>query len=530
VAIGSNIARRGEVGYLVNREPLNVDVAPPVRIMEETSPTELLAAAATLLDGGWRLALVAAHDDDVTIRIVYVFMKGPPDERTELVVRLDARNPVLPSIASISFVASRFEREIKDLFGVQLIDHPQARRLVLHQHWPQGWFPMRHRAGPMPPMSDDSGSFPFIPVDGPGVYEIPVGPVHAGLIEPGHFRFFVVGETILRMKARLWFTHKGIERLMEGKSIEEGLQIAERVSGDTAVGHSLAYVMAIEEALSVFVSRGDRQLRATLVEMERLYNHVADLGALCNDVGFSIANAFALEIRERLLRLNNDVTGHRLLRDGVVLGGARVRRLASDDELSDIEHDVEELVVMVRSNALVLDRFNGTAVLSHNDAVAMGTLGVVARASGCSIDARVAHPFVAMPIDFATFSLQGGDVLARFDVRVLEIRASLLCLRAWSRVAAGDQVIVHSHSSDGPVLESDGLGTVRSGLGVVEGWRGTIVHRVEVGSDGLLSRVKIVDPSFMNWPALPICLAETIIPDFPLANKSFNLSYAGNDL
>jgi Ni,Fe-hydrogenase III large subunit/Ni,Fe-hydrogenase III component G len=514
----------------VNPAELNVDVPPSTRSIKETTVTELLGAAATLLDGGWRRALVAAHDDDDVIRIVYVFMKGPPDERTELVVRLDASNPVLPSLASLSFVASRFEREIKDLFGVELLDHPQARRLVLHQHWPEGWFPMRHGAGPIPPMIDGAGSFPFIPVDGPGVYEIPVGPVHAGLIEPGHFRFFVVGETILRMKARLWFTHKGIERLMEGKSIEEGLQIAERVSGDTAVGHSLAYVMAIEEALGVVVSRSDRQLRATLVEMERLYNHVADLGALCNDVGFSIANAFALEIRERLLRLNSEVTGHRLLRDGVFLGGARVRRLASDDELSGIEHDIEELIALVLANALVLDRFIGTAVLSHHDAVAMGTLGVVARASGCDIDARIDHPFVAMPIHFAAVSSRGGDVKARFDVRVYEIRASLACVRAWNRVAADEPVQVDPPASDGPLLDSNESDTVRSGLGVVEGWRGTIVHRVEIDSNGRLSRVKIVDPSFMNWPALPICLAETIIPDFPLANKSFNLSYAGNDL
>jgi Ni,Fe-hydrogenase III large subunit/Ni,Fe-hydrogenase III component G len=514
----------------MNPVPLNVDVPPSTRSINETTAAELLGAAAALLNGGWRLALVAAHDDGVVIRIVYVFMKGPPDERTELVVRLDASNPVLPSLASLSFVASRFEREIKDLFGVELRDHPQARRLVLHQHWPEGWFPMRRGAGPIPSMMDGAGSFPFIPVDGPGVYEIPVGPVHAGLIEPGHFRFFVVGETILRMKARLWFTHKGIERLMEGKSIEEGLQIAERVSGDTAVGHSLAYVMAIEEALGVVVSQSARELRATLLEMERLYNHVADLGALCNDVGFSIANAFALDIRERLLRLNSEVTGHRLLRAGVFLGGARVHRLAFDDELSMIEHDIEELVALVLSNALVLDRFIGTAVLSHHDAVAMGTLGVVARASGYDVDARIDHPFVAMPIDFATVSAAEGDVKARFDVRVQEIRVSLACVRAWNRVAGDELVRVAPTARNRPVLVSNDSSDVRSGLGVVEGWRGTIVHRVEIDEDGLLSRVKIVDPSFMNWPALPICLAETIIPDFPLANKSFNLSYAGNDL
>ena len=530
MAIRRNSARRGEVGDVVTTNDKHLDDAFVERAVIETTVHELRNDATALLEQGWGLALVAAHDDLVTIRVVYVFLKGPPDQRTELVVRLDPINPELPSLANISFGASRFEREIKDLFGVELRDHPQPRRLVLHQHWPHNWYPMRHGVVDKPLMILDAGSFPFIPVEGPGVFEIPVGPVHAGLIEPGHFRFFVVGETILRMKARLWFTHKGVERLLEGKKVNEGLRIAERVSGDTAVGHSLAFMMAVEEALGVTVSLEERQLRATLLEMERLYNHVADLGALCNDVGFSIANALALEIRERLLRLNNDVTGHRLLRGGVVIGGACVRRLASDEELRRVESDVAVLVLMVRSNALVLDRFIGTAILSHDDAVAMGTLGVVARASGREVDARVTQPFVVMPDDFAIAISNDGDVRARFDVRVDEIRTSLSCLRRWNRVPTVRSEHSSMVSTEGSLSEPVRDGIRRCGVGVVEGWRGTIVHRVELDGSGHLTRVKIVDPSFMNWPALPVCLAETIIPDFPLVNKSFNLSYAGNDL
>lgn len=508
--------------------PRNEYPRPTTTVLEATTEG-LLDGAKALLDAGHRLALVAAHDDLSSIRIVYVFTKGPPDERTELVVRLDPSRPLLPSLASVSFVASRFEREMKDLFGVELVNHPQPRHLVLHQHWPEGWYPMRRAAGAMPPVVPNAESFPFIPVEGPGVYEIPVGPVHAGLIEPGHFRFFVVGETIIRMKARLWYVHKGIERLMEGKAIDEGLEIAQRISGDTAVGHGLAYIMAVEEALGVETSREDRQVRAALLEMERLYNHVADLGALCNDVAFSIANARALTVRERLLRINAEITGHRLLRDGVVFGGSRIQRLATIEELDEIEHDVDELVAMVRSNALVIDRFAGTAVLSHDDAVEMGTLGVVARSSGRQFDARVAHPFTDMPADFALAGSSGGDVLARFDVRVEETRTSLACLRAWTRDGVGSRGRSTATSATS-TLSAPGERTARSGLGIVEAWRGTIVHRVEFDGDGRLSRVKIVDPSWFNWPALPISLADTIIPDFPLANKSFNLSYAGNDL
>ena len=174
-----------------------------------------------------RLALVSGHDDGVSMRAVYLFTGGPPDSRVELHVPIDRSRPRVPSLAGLSFPASRFERELSDLFGIEPLGHPQPRRLVLHQHWPEGWHPMRDGSGDVPPMVVDAGSFPFIPVEGTGVYEIPVGPVHAGLIEPGHFRFWVVGETILRMKARLWFVHKGIERLCQGKDVAAGLEIAE---------------------------------------------------------------------------------------------------------------------------------------------------------------------------------------------------------------------------------------------------------------------------------------------------------------
>src|ERR1019366_276610 len=264
------------------------------------------------------LGLVSASHDGDLIRVVYLFVVGPPDQRLELHVRLDADNPRIASLAHLSFPAGRFEREMRDLFGVELMGHPQPRPLVLHQHWPPDWHPMRADAGPQPPMDPDAGSFPFAEVEGAGIYEIPVGPVHAGVIEPGHFRFWVVGETIVRMKARLWFVHKGIERLFEGRDVTYALGLAERISGDSAGSHSLAFCPAFEEARGIDVPTRAGELRAVLVELERLYNHVADIGALCNDTGFSLANARALTLRERLLRLNESVNGHRLLRGGGV--------------------------------------------------------------------------------------------------------------------------------------------------------------------------------------------------------------------
>ena len=475
---------------------------------------------------GYRLALVAAHHepagpDEPSLRVVYLLVAGPPDSRIELHIRIPADAPVVPSLADLSFPASRFEREMRDLFGIEPAGHPRPARLVLHRHWPDGWHPMRADAGPAPAFGDESRPYPFLTVTGPGVYEIPVGPVHAGLIEPGHFRFSVVGETILAMKARLWFVHKGIERLFQSRSPAAGVELAERVSGDTAVGHNLAYCLAIEEATGCEVPRPAQVLRAVLLELERLYNHTADIGALCNDVGFGVVQAHAQRIRERLLRLNAEVTGHRLLRGGVFPGGAAVRALPAPDTLDAIGADLADVVGIALANSTVVDRFTGTAVLGTEQAGGIGVLGYVARASGLCRDARRTHPFADLYADLDIPLRRDGDVLARFSVRVAEFDASVRLLhRLLAEADAGP------HAAPLPPPPH----AVSHGVGLAEGWRGTIAHRVELAPDGTLARVKIVDPSFFNWPALPVALADTIVPDFPLANKSFNLSYAGNDL
>jgi Ni,Fe-hydrogenase III large subunit/Ni,Fe-hydrogenase III component G len=485
------------------------------------APNELVAVVSGLFARGMRLALVSGHDDGEEMRVVYLFTSGPPDVRIEIEVPLDRSRPEIPTLSALSFPASRFERELRDLFGIEPIDHPQPRRLVLHQHWPEDWFPMRKDAGPPPSMAASTEQFPFVPVTGTGVYEIPVGPVHAGLIEPGHFRFWVVGETILRMKARLWFVHKGIERLFEGKHVMAGLDIAERISGDSAVGHTIAFCQAVEDARQVVVPDHAQILRAVLLELERVYNHVADIGALCNDVGFGLAQAWALSLREELLQLNRAVTGHRLLRGGVVPGGAHVQRLPTHDELGRIGHRFDELVEVASSNAFVMERFTGTATLDESHARDLGLVGPAARASGVTFDARTAHPFVDLAEEFIPATRGDGDVLARYQIRIDEVRASLRLLVDLLERSGP----LHAHATRGDPSER----LSGSGVGIAEGWRGATVHRVELDG-GLLTRVKVVDPSFLNWPAIPISLANTIVPDFPLANKSFNLSYAGNDL
>ncbi|BBZ23630.1 NADH-quinone oxidoreductase subunit C [Mycolicibacter hiberniae] len=490
----------------------------PITRRQAITADQLVGAATGLLVEGFRLALMAAHDDGDTLRVVYLFLAGRPDRRTELTLTVPATDPGIPSLARLSFQAGRFEREILDLYGITPLGHPQPRRLVRHAHWPPDWHPMRNDAG-NPGDFVAADHFPFLTVEGAGVYEIPVGPVHAGLIEPGHFRFSVVGESVLRLKARLWFVHRGIERLFQGRTAGAAVDLAERISGDTSAGHALAHSLAVEDALGVELPDAAHVLRALLIELERLYNHAADLGALANDVGFGLANSHALRVRELVLRINDQVSGHRLLRGAISPGGVALQALPDPDRLQELADDIAEIAELTLGNSTIYDRFAGTSVLHREDALAMGTLGYVARASGLVTDARLDHPTTELPITEVTAT--GGDVLARYTVRRDEFAASVALCRT----------LIDNHT--GPIVVREPLPPVTgtgSGIGIVEGWRGSIVHRVEVGSDGLIRRAKIVDPSWFNWPALPVAMADTIVPDFPLTNKSFNLSYAGNDL
>ncbi len=487
-----------------------------------------VAEAGLLLDAGWRLALMAGHEDADRMRVVASFLR-PVGERAELTVEVPLDDPWIPTLAHISFPAGRFEREIRDLYGITPAEHPLPHRLVRHAHWPTGYHPMRRDADPTPRFHPDVDSYPFVAVEGDGVYEIPVGPIHAGLIEPGHFRFSVVGETILQMKARLWFLHRGVEKLFEGRAPDDGIELAERISGDTAVGHTLAFVLAVEDALSIEVDPHARAIRALLLEAERLYNHVNDLGAMANDVGFGIAHAHTQRLREHLLRHNRALTGHRLLRGGIHIGGAHLDRAPDLDLVRRTADEVAEIVAITLDHTVVADRFTGTAVLTEEQAAHIGTLGYVARACGIPADARAEHPWIDLGDPFTPVVEQAGDVLARFQVRAREVAASAALIDELTGRIAGDGRPSSSADREA-VVPGATNGSPRAGLGVVEAWRGTLVHRVELSGSGRLGRVRAVDPSFFNWPALPVALTDTIVPDFPLANKSFNQSYAGNDL
>ena len=487
---------------------------------------ELADAMRLLIGESGAVVLLVAGEDRPQTNTMFVHyllaLRGSPWELRHISVSLPRKSPTMPSLAALSFPVSRFEREMRDLLGITPTGHPDPRPLVRHGFWPETFYPLRHDAV-IPDFTDDGRPFPFTAVEGDGVYEIPVGPVHAGVIEPGHFRFHVLGETVLKMRARLYFTHKGTERLFAGRRPAEAVELAERVSGDTSAGHALAFCQAVESLAGVEVPDGAKAWRAVLLELERLYNHITDAGAIIGDTGFPVGQAQCLRIRERLLRLNKRLTGSRLLR-GVIVPGGISGVAAPPDLLGEIEPvltDFEEVVQICMDNTLVADRLEGTGWLDPAVAGDFGVVGYVARGCGLSHDARRDLPSGAYDwFDFKPIVEESGDVHARLQVRVREARQVLFVIeQALARAA-----------SPTPRVDIPSLPPFTPGFGIVEAWRGRLVHMVMADESSRLHRVKIVDPSFFNWPALARALEDNIVPDFPLCNKSFNQSYSGNDL
>ncbi|MBI2493357.1 MAG: NADH-quinone oxidoreductase subunit C [Candidatus Rokubacteria bacterium] len=458
--------------------------------------------------------------------LAYVF--APPQLRpaATVLVSLAPGAARFPSLATRSFAASRFEREIHDLVGLVPTGHPELHRLALHQFWPEGYYPLRRDVAARTDFVDEGQPFPFRHVEGEGLFEITVGPVHAGIIEPGHFRFSVEGETIVNLETRLGFVHKGTEKLFETLPFARTVELAERVSGDTSFGHALAYCQALEALTACEPPPRARWLRVLLLELERLYNHVADVGMIVNDTGYAFGHAHCFRIREELLRLDARVCGHRLLRGAVVPGGVTgpVERANLAEVAATVERLVSEFAEVARlclDNTMVLERLQGTGRLTSRTAKEMQVVGLVARASGIDADLRRDAPFAAYgelgvrPAVYAT-----GDVWARTMVRVDEARESARLIRA-----------VAGRAADGPArVELPPPPAGGHAFGLVEAWRGPVWYWVLADGPATLARVKVVDPSFRNWPALEYAVLKNIVPDFPLCNKSFNLSYSGNDL
>jgi len=448
-----------------------------------------------------------------------------------LVVRapLEIRQPVLPSHTPWFPAANRPERHLQDMFGIAFSDHPDARRWTRHQAWPEDQYPLRKNFAVAGETGDDTpgdSDYPFFQAQGAGVYEIPVGPVHAGIIEPGHFRFQAVGETVLNLEERLGYVHKGIEKTAEDRDAAGAVRLAGRVSGDSTVAHSWAACMAMERAAKLAVPARALSLRAVLAERERIANHLGDIGAICNDVGFAFAQYQFSRLREDWQRLNLTLFGHRLLMDCVIPGGvagdiegAQVGKL--QNQHAALRTELDGLLPIVDDSPSLEDRLVGTGVLSPETAVLIGAVGYVGKASGIDYDLRRDHayaPYHRLQVESPLY--QTDDVASRLKVRAEEINQSLQLL---------DQLLAELPDGDiavdwtAPVLNAEGLG-------LVEGWRGEILCYVRFGEAGRIARFFPRDPSWLNWPALEQLIHDNIVPDFPVCNKSVNGSYSGHDL
>jgi Ni,Fe-hydrogenase III large subunit/Ni,Fe-hydrogenase III component G len=429
-----------------------------------------------------------------------------------------------PSLTHWFPVADRLQRALYDLLGMEA-DIGDTRPWLRHDGWPEHGFPLRRDAAAAEPQPQPGRPYPFVAVTGDGVHEIAVGPVHAGTIEPGHFRFSVVGEKVLRLETRFGYAHKGIAKRFEGQLLHDGHRLAARVSGDSTVAYAWAYCAALESITATVVPPRAAALRALALERERLANHLGDLGALGNDAGLAFGLVQFSSLKEQLLRLNRQVFGQRYLFDWVLPGGVAtdidapaVRALL--DEASMLEQRVAGLRTIYENHAGVQDRFRDTGVLSAALAKAHGALGLVARAAGVARDLRVDMPWPPYEQLRPRLVLAaGGDVAARARLRFDDIVESLRLCRALLETLP-----------PGPSLASvPAAAPYRLGLGLVEGWRGPVMIALETAPDDRVRRCHAHDPSWQNWPLIEYAIIGNIVPDFPLINKSFNLAYSGID-
>jgi Ni,Fe-hydrogenase III large subunit len=440
------------------------------------------------------------------------------------VVTLECAEGRYPSVGAVHPPAIRLERTVRDLYGLQPDGLPDRRPWLDHGRWD-----VQHPLGAEPnalPALLAPAQYSFLPVEGESLHQIPVGPVHAGIIEPGHFRFTANGETVVRLEQRLGYVHKGIESLMVGADLERGARLAGRTSGDSTVAYASAFAHAAEAALAIEIPARAAWLRALMAELERLANHFGDFGAICNDASFSIMHAQCGILRERTLRAAAAGFGHRLMMDAVVPGGVAAD-LAPDgatqirDLLAEIERLFPQLVELYDNTASLQDRTVTTGILSPALARQFGAGGYVGRACGRAFDARkaIAYP----PYDTLKFDvpvLEAGDVNARVWIRIREIEQSSALI---AQILAG--------LPDGPLrVRAEAAAGAPEGLGFAEGFRGDILAWLRLDRDGRIARCHLRDPSWFQWPLLEAVIEGNIVADFPLCNKSFNCSYSGHDL
>ena len=470
-------------------------------------------AATGLVDGHWTLLGLWSETD-----CVYMALLAEPTGEIG-VISLNCSDGRYPSVGRHHPPAIRLERAMQDLFGLEAQGLLDTRPWFDHGNWG-----VRHPLSRQPDDSSHAASYGFLRAEGESLHQIPVGPVHAGIIEPGHFRFTANGETIVRLEERLGYVHKGIEHLMIGADLGHAVKLAGRVSGDSTVAYALAFAQATEAALGVDAPLRSQWLRALMGELERVANHLGDIGAVCNDAAFSMMHTQCGVLREQVLRTSKVCFGHRLMRDRITPGGlacdlgqrgsAALRGL-----VAEIRRRFPALVELYDNTASLQDRTVGTGILQPKLARQFGAGGFVGRASGRAFDARkqVGYP----PYDVLRFEvpvLETGDVNARVWIRIREIEQSLALI---------EQIL---DDLPGGAVQADFKLGSGEGMALVEGFRGDVLVWLQLASNGSVERCHLRDPSWFQWPLLEAAIEGNIVADFPLCNKSFNCSYSGHDL
>jgi len=495
--------------------------APGLRLLD-TRPDAWHSVARDVAAGGGRLLSLWVDPKDTGAAVLATYLCDGATLVAQM--HLSEGEGAFPSVADVFPCAGRLQRAAADLTGIRAVD-TDARPWLRHAAWPERYAPLAPAAADRPlarPLEADR--YPFVRVSGDGVHEIPVGPVHAGIIEPGHFRFSIVGEKVLKLEERLGYVHKGIERLFTSTSALDGHRLAARVSGDSAVAYSWAYCQALEGLSQTHVPQRALWLRALALESERIANHLGDLGALGNDAGFAFGLAQFSRLKELWVRELDAVFGQRYLMDYVVPGGVsldpapdRLARLGA--RAHAVASEAGEIRAVYDEHAGLRDRFTGAGVVEPELATRLGLIGLAGRASGQALDLRI-----DLPCDpYSELAPRkhvrtDGDVAARVNVRFDELFES--------------QRLVERIIAALPPGEPRAPVDVRpaAGIGLVEGWRGPVMVALSVGADGRVARCHPHDVSWQNWPVLEHAIIGNIVPDFPLINKSFNLSYSGHDL
>jgi Ni,Fe-hydrogenase III large subunit/Ni,Fe-hydrogenase III component G len=472
------------------------------------------------------------REKDGVFKIYVVFSVPGADRFFIIVLSVKPDEARFPSLTNSVPAAHWYEREIMDMFGLTPEGHPDQRRLVFHEAFPAGSHPLRKdwSISGSDIQEWEEGTevkvpHPFMEVQGEGIIEIPVGPVHAGIIEPGHFRFSAVGETIFFLEPRLSYTHKGTEKQFEKLDFVEGVKLAERVSGTSSFAHGAAYCMAIERMMDIEITEKAAAVRTLVLELERLYNHIGDIGNMCAGTAFALGYMKGAVIKERLMQLNERLTGSRYLRGLTVVGGVTRDVFAQTDDIlrtvDQATRDYKELKELLLNSVSHVERLANTGRLSKDIARRLGVTGVAARASGLPDDMRKSHPHLLYDrLIFEAHTLEKGDVLARMMVRSEEIECSISIVQA----------LIESGYPGDLTVPLKPVPAYASALGYAETPRGSLFYWVMAGKEGRPLRVKLRSPSYCNWPAVPFAVHGNIVPDFPLCNKSFNLSYSGTDL